>query len=75
MFRRCGILQGVCPVTLSRAEVITELVTAIIAGDVEGSTDIPAVVEECYKAFTIRGRPYYERTTPNIIDSVRRNTK
>ena len=61
--------------SLSREEVITELVTAIIAGDVEGSTDIPAVLEECYNAFSIRGRRYYERTTPNIIDSVRRNTK
>lgn len=75
MFRRRGLLQGVRPVSLSRDEVITELVTAIIAGDVEGSTDIPAVLEECYNAFSIRGRRYYERTTPNIIDSVRRNTK
>lgn len=61
--------------SLSRDEVITEIVTAIIVGDVEGSTDIPAVLEECYNAFSIRGRKYYERTTPNIIDSVRRNTK
>lgn len=61
--------------SLSREEVITELVTAIIVGDVEGSTDIPAVLKECYNAFSIRGRRYYERTTPNIIDSVRRNTK
>lgn len=61
--------------SLSRDEVITEIVTAIIAGDVEGSTDIPAVLEECYNVFSIRGRKYYERTTPNIIDSVRRNTK
>lgn len=61
--------------SLSRDEVITELVTAIIAGDVEGSTDIPAVVSECYNTFSIGGRKYYERTTPNIIDSVRRNTK
>lgn len=61
--------------SLSRDEVITEIVTAIIAGDVEGSTDMPAVLEECYNAFSIRGRKYYERTTPNIIDSVRRNTK
>lgn len=60
---------------LSRNDVITELVTAIIAGDVEGSTDIPTVISECYTAFNIRGRLYYERTTPNIIDSVRRNTK
>lgn len=75
MFRRLGFLQGVCPVSLSRDEVITELVTAIIVGGVEGSTDIPAVLEECYNAFTIRGRHYYDRITPNIIDSVRRNTK
>lgn len=61
--------------SLSREEVITELVTAIIVGGVDGSTDIPAVLEECYNAFSIRGRRYYERTTPNIIDSVRRNTK
>lgn len=61
--------------SLSRDEVITELVTAIIAGGVEGSTDIPAVLEECYNHFTIRGRNYYERITPNIIDSVKRNTK
>lgn len=61
--------------SLSRDEVITEIVTAIIVGDVEGSTDIPTVLEECYNAFSIRGRKYYERTTPNIIDSVRRNTK
>ena len=61
--------------SLSRNEVITELVTAIIAGDVEGSTDIPAVLEECYSVFSIGGREYYERITPNIIDSVRRNTK
>lgn len=61
--------------SLSRDDVITELVTAIIAGDVEGSTDIPAVLEECYNTFSIRGRKYYERITPNIIDSVRRNTK
>jgi len=61
--------------SLTRDEVITELVTAIIAGNVEGSTDIPAVLEECYTAFSVRGRRYYERTTPNIIDSVRRNTK
>lgn len=75
MLRRSGLLQGVCPVSLSRDEVITELVTAIIAGNVEGSTDIPAVILECYNVFSIRGRRYYERTTPNIIDSVRRNTK
>lgn len=61
--------------SLSRDEVITELVTAIIVGGVEGSTDIPAIVSECYKAFNIGGRCYYERITPNIIDSVRRNTK
>ena len=61
--------------SLSRDEVITEIVTAIIAGDVEGSTDIPAVLKDCYNVFSIRGRKYYERTTPNIIDSVRRNTK
>ena len=61
--------------SLSRDEVITEVVTAIIAGDVEGSTDIPAVLKECYNPISIRGRKYYERTTPNIIDSVRRNTK
>lgn len=72
---RIGILQGVCPVSLSHDEVIAELVTAIIASGVEGNTDIPAVLEECYNAFTIRGHQYYERTTPNIIDSVRRNTK
>lgn len=70
-----GILQGVRPVSLSRDEVIMELVTAIIAGDVEGSTDIPAVLKECYNTISIRGRKYYERTTPNIIDSIRRNTK
>nr|DAP14011.1 MAG TPA: hypothetical protein [Caudoviricetes sp.] len=75
MLRRRGFLQGVRAVSLSRDDVITELVTAIIAGNVEGSTDIPAVLEECYNAFSIRGRVYYERTTPNIIDSVRRNTK
>lgn len=61
--------------SLSRDEVITEIVTAIIVGGVEGSTDVPAVLKECYNAFSIRGRYYYERTTPNIIDSVRRNTK
>ena len=61
--------------SLSRDEVITEIVTAIIAGDVEGSTDVSTVLEECYNTFSIRGRKYYERTTPNIIDSVRRNTK
>lgn len=61
--------------SLTRDEVITEVVTAIVVGGVEGSTDIPAVLKECYNAFSIRGRCYYERTTPNIIDSVRRNTK
>lgn len=75
MLRCSRVLQGVRPVSLSRDEVITELVTAIIAGNVEGSTNIPAVLKECYNTFTIRGRRYYERTTPNIIDSVRRNTK
>lgn len=60
---------------LSRNEVITELVTAIIVGDVEGSTDIPAVVSECYKDVSVGGRRYYERMDNNIIDSVRRNTK
>lgn len=60
---------------ISRNDVITELVTAIIAGGVEGSTDIPTVISECYKTVCIGGRRYYERTTPNIIDSVRRNTK
>lgn len=61
--------------SLSRDEVITEIVTAIIVGGVEGSTNIPSVLKECYNTFSIRGRRYYERTTPNIIDSVRRNTK
>lgn len=75
MLRRSRVLQGVRAVSLSRDDVITEVVTAIIAGDVEGSTDIPAVLKECYKHFTIRGSRYYERITPNIIDSVRRNTK
>lgn len=75
MLRRSCVLQGVCPVSLSRDEVITELVTAIVVGNVEGSTDIPAVLEECYRQFSVRGARYYERITPNIIDSVRRNTK
>lgn len=75
MLRSRCVLQGVRPVSLSQNEVIAELVTAIIAGGVEGSTDIPAVLAECYKPLTIRGRRYYERVTPNIIDSVRRNTK
>lgn len=61
--------------SLSRDEVITELVTAIIAGGVEGSTDIPTVVSECYKPVSVGGRMYYERMDINIIDSVRRNTK
>lgn len=61
--------------SLSRDEVITELVTAIIAGDVSGSTNIPAVVSECYKPVSVGGRRYYERENINIIDSVRRNTK
>ena len=60
---------------LSRNDVITELVTAIIVGDVAGSTDIPTVVSECYKAVSVGGRKYYERADINIIDSVRRNTK
>lgn len=61
--------------SLSRDELITEIVTAIIVGGVEGSTDIRAVISECYKSVSVGGRRYYERTTPNIIDSVRRNTK
>lgn len=61
--------------SLSRDEVITEVVTAIIAGNVEGSTNIPAVLKECYKPFSVRGRRRYERKDINIIDSVRRNTK
>lgn len=61
--------------SLSREEVITELVTAIVVGGVEGSTDIPAVVSECYKPVSVGGRKYYERMDINIIDSVRRNTK
>lgn len=60
---------------LTRNDVITELVTAIIAGDVAGSTDISAVVSECYKTISVAGRKYYERADINIIDSVRRNTK
>ena len=60
---------------LTRNEVITELVTAIIVGGVEGSTDIPATVSECYKPISIGARRYYERKDINIIDSVRRNTK
>lgn len=75
MLRRSRVLQGVCPVSLSRDEVITEVVTAIVVGNVEGNTDIPAVLKECYRHFTVRGAHYYERITPNIIDSVRRNTK
>lgn len=60
---------------LTRDEVITELVTAIIAGDVTGSTDIAATVSECYRPISTGGRKYYERTVINIIESVRRNTK
>lgn len=60
---------------LSRNDVITELVTAIIVGGVEGSTDIRAVVSECYNPVSVGGRRYYERKDINIIDSVRRNTK
>lgn len=60
---------------LTRNDVITELVTAIIAGDVAGSTDISAVISECYKPISVGGRKYYERADINIIDSVRRNTK
>lgn len=60
---------------LTRNDVITELVTAIIAGNVSGSTNIAAVVSECYKPTTTGGRRYYERMDINIIDSVRRNTK
>ena len=61
--------------SLSRNEVVTELVTAIIAGDVSGSTDILAVISECYKPVSFGGRSFYERKDINIIDSVRRNTK
>ena len=60
---------------LTRDEVITELVTAIIVGNVSGSTDIPAVVSECYEVVHVGGRRRYERMDINIIDSVRRNTK
>jgi hypothetical protein len=60
---------------LTRNAVITELVTAIIAGEVTGSTDISAVISECYKPVSVAGRKYYERADINIIDSVRRNTK
>ena len=60
---------------LTRNDVITELVTAIIAGEVAGSTDISTVVSECYKPISVAGRKYYERADINIIDSVRRNTK
>lgn len=60
---------------LTRDEVIVEIVTAIVAGGVKGSTDIPAVVSECYKAVSVGGRMHYERKSINIIDSVRRNTK
>lgn len=60
---------------LTRADVINEIVTAIIVGDVAGSTDIPAVVSECYKAVSVGGRKYYERADINIIESIRRNTK
>lgn len=75
MLRHRGLLQGVCPVKLSREDVITELVTAIVVSGVEGSTDIPSVLKECYRIISIGGSRYYERTTPNIIDSIRRNTK
>lgn len=61
--------------TLTRSDVIDELVTAIIVGEVAGSTDISAVVSECYKTVSVVGRTYYVRTDINIIDSVRRNTK
>lgn len=60
---------------LSRIDIINEVVTAIIVGDVSGSTNIPAVVSECYKPISVGGRKYYERIDINIIDSVRRNTK
>lgn len=60
---------------LTRNDVITELVTAIVAGNVSGSTDIPTTVSECYRPVSIGGRRYYERKDINIIDSVRRNTK
>lgn len=60
---------------LTRNELITEVVTAIIAGEVTGSTDISAVVSECYKPISVAGREYYERAAFNIIESVRRNTK
>lgn len=75
MLRRRSLLQGVRSVTLSRDEVITELVIAIVVGNVEGSTNIPAVVSECYKLVSVGGRKCYERKDINIIDSVRRNTK
>lgn len=61
--------------SLSRDEVITEIVTAIIAGGVSGNTNMPAVVSECYKPVSVGGRRYYERKDINIIGSVRRNTK
>lgn len=61
--------------SLTRDEVIAELVTAIVVGGVEGSTDIPAVVSECYRAVSVGGRVHYERKVISIIDSVRRNTK
>lgn len=60
---------------LTRNDVINEVVTAIIVGDVSGSTNIPAVVSECYKPVSVGGRKYYERADINIIESVRRNTK
>lgn len=60
---------------LTRNDVINEVVTAIIAGEVAGSTDVSAVVSECYNLRSVAGRKYYERADINIIDSVRRNTK
>lgn len=60
---------------LTRNDVIAELVSAIIAGDVAGTTNIPAVISECYNFVSVGGRKYYERVDINIIDSVRRNTK
>lgn len=60
---------------LTTEAVITEIVTAIIAGDVNGSTDIPAVVSECYKPASRGSAHFYERKNNDIIASVRRNTK
>lgn len=60
---------------LSTEQVITDLVNAILDADVDGATDLPAVIADCYTKHYDHGKITYTRKFHSLALSIERNTE